>query len=106
MAAYVESKASFRHRCIEEGLTNGKADLLRDQSITTFNIVIYSICGQPGQIDHGRFRNMLDLTFTNAPLGLESMMRQLNYEAIKISVAATKQRIEPTVEGQTKKASS
>ena len=103
MAAYAESKASFRHRCLEAGLTSDQADLLRDQSITTFNILAFSICGQPGQIDDGRFRNMMDGTFTNASLGLESMMRQLSYEAITISVAAIKQRVEPTVEGQVKR---
>jgi hypothetical protein len=103
MAAYAESKASFRHRCLEVGLTSDQADLLRDQGITTFNILAFSICGQPGQIDDGRFRNMMDGTFTNASLGLESMMRQLSYEAITISVAAIKQRVEPTVEGQVKR---
>jgi len=44
----------------------------------------------------------MDGTFTNASLGVESMMRQLSYEAITISVAAIKQRIEPTVEAQVK----
>ena len=103
MAAHAESKASFRHRCLEVVLTNDQADLLRDQSTTTFNILAFSIGGQPGQIDDERFRNMMDGTFTNDSLGLESMMRQLSYEAITISVAAIKQRIEPTVEGQVKR---
>ena len=113
MSAYAESKASFRHRSLEIGLSEEQVDALKDQNITSFNILAFSVCGQPGQIDDARFRNLMDGTFTNrnlmdgtftnASLGVESMMRQLSYEAITISVAAIKQRIEPTVEGQVKR---
>ena len=103
MSAYAESKASFRHRCLEVGLTETQFENLRDQNISTFNNLAFSVCGQPGQIDDGRFRMLADGVFNNISLGLESMMRQLSYEAITISVAAIKQRVEPTVEGQVKK---
>ena len=36
-------------------------------------------------------------------IGLESMMRQLSYEAITVAVAAIRQRVEPQQEGQLKK---
>ena len=103
MAAYAESKASFKHRCLEVGLNEAQYDQLSDQSIQTFNTLAFSVCGQPGQIDDGRFRALLDGAFQNVSLGLESMLRQLSYEAITISVAAIKQRVEPSVEGQIKK---
>ena len=103
MSAYAESRASFKHRCMEVGLTEEQFDALKDQSIGTFNTLAFSICGQPGQIDDTRFRNLLDSSFTNVSLGLESMLRQLSYEAITISVAAIKQRVEPSVEGQVKR---
>ena len=95
MAAYAESKASFKHRCLEVGLNEAQYDQLSDQSIQTFNTLAFSVCGQPGQIDDGRFRTLLDGAFQNVSLGLESMLRQLSYEAITISVAAIKQRVEP-----------
>ena len=103
MSAYAESKASFKHRCSEVGLTDEQFACLTDQNIGTFNTLAFSICGQPGQIDDARFRTMLDSAFQNATLGLESMLRQLSFEAITISVAAIKQRVEPSVEGQVKK---
>ena len=103
MSAYAESKASFRHRCLEVGLSEDQFDLLKDQSIGTFNTLAFSVCGQPGQIDDARFRTLIDSTFNNVSLGVESMMRQLSYEAITISVAAIKQRVEPSVEGQVKR---
>lgn len=95
MSACAEAKASFRRICLEVGLTEEQFDFLKDQNITTLNVLAFSVCGQPGQIDDARFRNVL--------LGVESMMRQLSYEAITISVAAIRQRVEPTVEGQVKR---
>ena len=74
MSSYAESKASFRHRCLEVGLTEEQFDQLIDQNIGTFNTLAFSICGQPGQIDDARFRNMLDSAFQNATLGVESML--------------------------------
>ena len=103
MSAYAESRASFKHRCLEVGLTEEQFDALKDQNIGTFNTLAFSVCGQPGQIDDTRFRNLLDSSFTSVSLGLESMLRQLSYEAITISVAAIKQRVEPSVEGQVKR---
>ena len=103
MAAYAESQASFRHRCLEVGLNEGQIDSLKDQNIGTFNNLAFSVCGQPGQIDDARFRNLIDTAYHNATLGLESMLRQLSYEGITISVAAIKLRVEPTVEGQVKR---
>eukprot|EP00435_Cladocopium_sp_Y103_P073966 s20_g46.t1 len=103
MSAYAESGASFKHRCLEVGLTEDQFDQLKAQQIKTFNTLAFSVCGQPGQIDDVRFRNLLDSAFHNVTLGTESMLRQLSYEAITISVAAIKQRIEPTVEGQLKR---
>eukprot|EP00435_Cladocopium_sp_Y103_P074393 s19_g48.t1 len=103
MSAYAESGASFKHRCLEVGLSEAQFAALKDQNIANFNTLAFGVCGQPGQIDDGRFRNLLDSTFQDMTLGLEAMMRQLSYEAITISVAAIKQRIEPTIEGQLKK---
>ena len=103
MAAYAESKASFKHRCLEVGLSALQFDALKDQNIGSFNNLAFAVCGQPGQIDDDRFRNLLDSAYHNATLGLEAMLRQLSYEAITISVAAIKQRIEPSVEGQVKR---
>ena len=100
MSACAEPRASFKHRCLEVGLTEEQFNALKDQSIGTFNTLAFSVCGQPGQIDDTRFRNFLDSSFTSVSLGLESMVRQLSYEAITISVAAIKQRVEPSVEGQ------
>jgi len=38
MSAYAESKASFRHRSLEIGLSEEQVDALKDQNITSFNI--------------------------------------------------------------------
>ena len=103
MSAYAESRASFKHRCLEVGLSEDQFDALKDQSIGTFNTLAFSVCGQPGQIDDTRFRNLLDGAFSSVSLGLESMVRQLSYEAITISVAAIRQRVEPSIEGQVKR---
>jgi hypothetical protein len=40
----------------------------------------------------------MDGAFNSPTLGLESMMRQLSYEAITVAVAAIKQRVEPQAE--------
>lgn len=103
MSACAEAKASFRHICLEVGLTEEQFDFLKDQNITTLNVLAFSVCGQPGQIDDARFRNVLDSSFNNVSLGVESMICQLSYEAITISVAAIRQRVGPTVEGQVKR---
>ena len=103
MSSYAESKASFKHRCLEVGLTEEQFAQVTVQNIGSLNKLAFSICGQPGQIDDGRFRNLIDSAFQNATLGLESMVRQLSFEAITISVAAIKQKVEPSVEGQVKK---
>ena len=56
MSACAEAKASFRHICLEVGLTEETVRLLKDQNITTLNVLAFSVCGQPGQIDDARFR--------------------------------------------------
>ena len=94
MSAYAESKAIFKDRCVEVGLTDGQFDQLQDPNIRTFNTLAFSVCDQPRQIDDVRFRNLVDSAFHNSSLGLESLLRQLSYEAITISVAAIKQRVE------------
>ena len=103
MAAYAESKASFAHRAQEIGLTQVQVSSLELQQIKTFNNLAFAVCAQPGQIDDARFRNLVDSAFVTVTLGLESMMRQLCYEAITVAVAAIKQRVDPSTEGQVKK---
>ena len=100
MSAYAESTASFRHRASEVGLTPADIRSLDDQGIKSFNNLAFSVCSQPGQIDDVRFRALVDGTFTNPSLGVESMMRQLSYEALTIAVAAIRQRVEVPAEGQ------
>eukprot|EP00435_Cladocopium_sp_Y103_P051421 s4628_g16.t1 len=51
----------------------------------------------------GRFQQVMDGAFQGPTIGLESMMRQLSYEAITVAVAAIRQRVEPQQEGQLKK---
>ena len=70
MAAYAESKASFKHRCLEVGLTERQFDALKDQNIESFNNLAFAICGQPGQIDDGRFPTLVDSAYHNATLGV------------------------------------
>ena len=84
-------------------MTEAQFESLKDQNIGSFNNLAFSVCGQPGQVDDTRFRNLVDGAYHNVTLGLESMLRQLSYEAITISVAAIKQRVEPSVEGQVKR---
>lgn len=103
MAAYAESSASFRHRCAEVGLSQTETDALVDQGIKSFNNLAFSVCGQPGTIDDDRFRALLTGAYTSPSFGIESMLRQLSYEAITIAVAAIKQRTEPHAEGQLKR---
>ena len=103
MAAYAESGASFRHRCKEIGFSDAEVQSLSDQHLKCFNNLAYAVCGQPGQLDLQRFQQVMDGAFNNPSLGLESMMRQLSYEAITVAVAAIRQRVEPQQEGQLKK---
>eukprot|EP00435_Cladocopium_sp_Y103_P026326 s2092_g6.t1 len=103
MAAYAESNASFKHRCGEIGLSTAEISALEVQSIKSFNNLAFAVCGQPGQLDAGRFQQVMDGAFHGPTIGLESMMRQLSYEAITVAVAAIRQRVEPQQEGQLKK---
>ena len=103
MASYAESSASFAHRCKEIGLTAAEVTALGDQDLKTFNHLAYAVCGQPGQLDENRFRQVMDGVFNGPSLGLESKLRQLCYEAITVAVAAIRQRVEPQQEGQLKK---
>ena len=103
MAAYAESAASFRHRCTEIGLSAAEINALETQNLKTFNNLAFAVCGQPGQLDAGRFQQVMDGAFHAPTIGLESMMRQLSYEAITVAVAAIRLRVEPQQEGQIKR---
>ena len=103
MAAYAESHASFRHRALEIGLSAAEVTSLTDQNIKSFNNLAFAVCGQPGQLDDARFRQLTDGAFTHPSLGLESMLRQLSFEAITVAVAAIRQRVDTPVEGQLRK---
>ena len=103
MAAYAESAASFKHRCTEIGLTATEINALEAQNLKTFNNLAFAVCGQPGQLDAGRFQQVMDGAFHGPTIGLESMMRQLSYEAITVAVAAIRLRVEPQQEGQIKR---
>ena len=103
MAAYAESAASFRHRCTEIGLSIAEINSLETQNLKTFNNLAFAVCGQPGQLDAGRFQQVMDGAFHAPTIGLESMMRQLSYEAITVAVAAIRLRVEPQQEGQIKR---
>ena len=103
MAAYAESAASFRHRCTEIGLSTAEINALETQNLKTFNNLAFAVCGQPGQLDAGRFQQVMDGAFHAPTIGLESMMRQLSYEAITVAVAAIRLRVEPQQEGQIKR---
>jgi len=59
---------------------------LIDQNIKSFNNLAFAVCGQPGQLDDARFRQLADAAFTHPSLGLESMLRQLSYEAITVQL--------------------
>jgi len=98
MSAYAESSPSFKHRCKEIGFSQGEVQCLIDQNIKCFNNLALAVCGQPGQLDSTRFQQVMDGAFNSPTLGLESMMRQLSYEAITVAVAAIKQRVEPQAE--------
>ena len=103
MSAYAESAASFRHRCREIGLSSTEVGSLDTQNIKTFNNLAFAVCGQPGQLDAARFTQLIESAFHGPTIGLESMMRQLSYEAITVAVAAIRQRVEPQQEGQLRK---
>ena len=70
MSAYAESHASFKHRALEIGLSNTEVTSLIDQSIKSFNNLAFAVCGQPGQLDDTRFRQLTDAAFTNPSLGI------------------------------------
>jgi hypothetical protein len=70
MSACAEAKASFRHICLEVGLTEEQFDFLKDQNITTLNVLAFSVCGQPGQIDDARFRMCWTVLSTMFPFEL------------------------------------
>ena len=105
MASYADSRASFKHRVLEVGLTEAQYGELDSNDLRTFNALAFAVCGNanPGEIDPTRFQNLMTTVFTHPTLGLESSLRQLSYEAITIAVAAIRQRVEPTEEGQVKK---
>ena len=105
MSAYAESRASFKHRVLEVGLSEAHFQDLDANDIRTFNALAFAVCGNsnPGEIDTARFQNLMNAVFTNPTLGVESVLRQLSYEAITIAVAAIRQRVEPVEEGQLKR---
>ena len=103
MSAYAESIASFKHRCKEIGLSTAETAALETQNIKSFNNLAFAVCGQPGQLDGARFTQLMEGAFHAPTIGLESMLRQLSYEAITVAVAAIRQRVEPQQEGQLKK---
>ena len=104
MSLLAESQASFEHRAKEVGLTQGNVGSLLTQDIKTFNNLAFSVSKQPGQIDDTLFDALLDTTFgAGMTIGLVSAMRQLAYEAMTVSIAAIKQRLEPGDEASPKK---
>ena len=104
MSLLAESQASFEHRAREVGLTHGHVLALIAQDVKTFNNLAFSVCKQPGQIDDALFDALLDATFgAGMTIGLTSAMRQLAYEAVTVSIAAIKQRLEPGDEASPKK---
>ena len=103
MSAYAESAASFKHRCKEIGLNTVEVAALETRNLKTFNNLAFAVCGQPGQLDNARFTQVMEGAFHSPTIGLESMMRQLSYEAITVAVAAIRQRVEPQQEGQLKR---
>jgi len=103
MSAYAESATSFKHRCKEIGLNSVEIAALETQNLKTFNNLAFAVCGLPGQLDNARFTQVMDGAFHTPTIGLESMMRQLSYEAITVAVAAIRQRVEPQQEGQLKR---
>ncbi len=105
MASYADSRASFKHRVLEVGLTEAQYGELDTNDLRAFNALAFAVCGNanPGKIDPARFQNLMTTVFTHPTLGLEPCLRQLSYEAITIAVAAIRQRVEPTEEGQAKR---
>ena len=99
MASYADSSASFKHRAKEVRLTDRNLQALEHQDIQSFNSLAYAICAQPGTIDDGRFQQLMDSIFGDAPtIRAQSSLRQLGYEVLTVAVAAIKQRVEPADE--------
>ena len=63
-----------------------KLNALETQSLETFDNLAFAVYGQPGQLDAGRSQQVMDGAFHALTIGLESMMRQLSYEAITVAV--------------------
>ena len=95
MAAYASSAASFEHRAAEIGLTEADIDALKLNDVKNFNNLAFSVCGQPGQVDEQRLRDLVDNVYPRgASIGMLAAIRQLCYEALTVAVAAIRQRVE------------
>ena len=67
-------------------MSAAKINALETQSLKTFDNLAFAVCSQPGQLDAGRSQQVMDGAFHALTIGLESMMRQLSYEAITVAV--------------------
>ena len=95
MAGYAESNASFRHRAKAIQLTDDHLRALHDSDIKCFNHMAFAVNGQPGQLDQGRFQEMVDIVCPRgASMGVQAALKQLAYESLTVAVAAIKQRVE------------
>ena len=95
MAMLAESVASFKHRATEVRLSAEHVAALLEHDVTSFNTFAFAVCGQPGQLNEGKLQELCDLCFPDGlSIGAAASLRQLAYEAITISVAAIKQRVE------------
>ena len=104
MAAYASSAASFEHRAAEIGLTEADIDALKLNDVKNFNNLAFSVCGQPGQVDEQRLRDLVDNVYPRgASIGMLAAIRQLCYEALTVAVAAIRQRVEQSEDAPVRK---
>ena len=94
MATLAESEASFKHRASEVRLSTQHIEALFAKDVKTFNTFAFAVCGQPGQLNE-KFQELCDSCFSaGLSIGAAASLRQLAYEAITLSIAAIKQRVE------------
>ena len=104
MSSYANSKARFRHRASQIGMGDAQIDALVRDDIKSFNRLAYVVCGQPGVIDSSKLDDLVtNLYPAGASLGLQSSLKQLAYEAMTVSVASLKARVEAGENQPTKK---
>ncbi len=104
MSAYASSAASFEHRAVEVGLTEGDVDALKLNDIKNFNNLAFAVCSQPGQVDDTRLTNLMDNVFPRGTsIGMQAAIRQLCYEALTVAVAAIRQRVEQSEDAPIRK---